>query len=95
MMLLFKYIVSLSCLARLYILSCSSKDGIQPLRTRQVSSILSRMLSVLSMRVFEPIVKTHIPRFARVVEAMVILGQAIYSCKVLVLQLALQSVVVL
>ena len=87
----------------LYVLaSCASvhifmfvKDGTHPPITRQASSIHSFMLSVLSMRVFEPIVKTHVPRLARVVEAMVILGQAIYSCEILVLQLALQCPVVL
>jgi hypothetical protein len=55
----------------------------------------SLMISVLSMRIFQTIIKIHIPRFARVVETMVILGQLIHSREIVVCQLALESSVVL
>ena len=53
------------------------------------------MLSVLSTRVLEAIVKPDVPWFARVIEPVVKLGQAIDPHEVLVFQLALQRFEVL
>jgi hypothetical protein len=55
----------------------------------------SLVISMLAMRIFQAIIETNIPRFAGVVESVVVLRKLIYLREIVVCQVALKSSVVL